>query len=131
VSDRRRASSDEYEIAVIQLTRLRHGESFLVNPDLFERIDGHVDTVVRLTNGTEYVVSESPAEILERIVAFRSHILACGFAMQAEGVAATHRVNRPELVPGEPILTVPDIDVSDSGVSGSVVGDHAAEADAR
>ena len=61
---------------MIQLTRLGHGDTFLPNPDLFERIDSHVDTVVRLTNGNEYVVSETANEIIERIVVFRAHVLA-------------------------------------------------------
>lgn len=61
---------------MIRLTRLGHGDGFLLNPDLFERIDSYVDTVVRLTNGSEYVVSESPAQIIERIVVFRAQVLA-------------------------------------------------------
>lgn len=54
----------------------------MLNPDLFERVDSYVDTVVRLTNGNEYVVSESAAEIIERIVLFRAGVLAAGFSMQ-------------------------------------------------
>ena len=61
---------------MIELTRLRHGEPFLLNPDFIERIDSHVDTVVRLTTGSEYLVAESSAEILQRIVRYRSSILA-------------------------------------------------------
>jgi flagellar protein FlbD len=72
----------ELDSTVIQLTRLRHAEVFLLNPDLFERVDSYVDTVVRLTNGNEYVVSESAAEIIERIVLFRAGVLAAGFSMQ-------------------------------------------------
>jgi uncharacterized protein YlzI (FlbEa/FlbD family) len=71
----RRAAPDGDE-TVIHLTRLGRGETFLLNPDLFERIDSHVDTVVRLTNGNEYVVSESPAQIIERIGLFRAQVLA-------------------------------------------------------
>ena len=61
---------------MIRLTRLRHGETFLLNPDFIERIDSHVDTVVRLTNGSEYVVEESDLEILHRIGVFRAQVLA-------------------------------------------------------
>jgi flagellar protein FlbD len=78
----RKHRSKELDSTVIQLTRLRHDEVFLLNPDLFERVDSYVDTVVRLTNGNEYVVSESAAEIIERIVLFRAGVLAAGFAMQ-------------------------------------------------
>ena len=61
---------------MIELTRLRHGEPFLLNPDFIERVDSHVDTVVRLTTGSEYLVAESSEEILHRIVQYRSSILA-------------------------------------------------------
>ncbi len=61
---------------MIALTRLRHGEPFLLNPDFIERVDSHVDTVVRLTTGSEYLVEESSDEILRRIVRYRSSILA-------------------------------------------------------
>ena len=61
---------------MIQLTRLRHDDVFYVNPDLIERVDTHVDTVVRLTCGTEYVVEESGETILQRIAEFRAKVLA-------------------------------------------------------
>ena len=61
---------------MIPLTRLRHGQAFFLNPDFIERVDTHVDTVVRLTTGVEYVVAEDAHEILRRIVAYRSSILA-------------------------------------------------------
>lgn len=64
------------EMNVIQLTRLRHGEQFFLNPDLIERVDTHVDTVVKLTTGTEHRVSESGDEIVRRIADFRARILA-------------------------------------------------------
>lgn len=61
---------------VIHLTRLRHAEPFFLNPDLFERVDTHADTVVRLSNGTEYVVNEPAEEIVRRIVEYRARVLA-------------------------------------------------------
>lgn len=61
---------------MIELTRLRHGETFLLNPDLIERVDTHVDTVVRLTSGHEYVVVETYEEIFHRIVEYRARVLA-------------------------------------------------------
>lgn len=67
---------------MIQLTRLRHGEPFFLNPDLFERIDSHVDTVVRLTNGNEYVVAESGEEIARRVVEQRARVLAFAALIQ-------------------------------------------------
>ncbi|MEM1334045.1 MAG: flagellar FlbD family protein [Actinomycetota bacterium] len=56
---------------MIELTRIGQRQPFLLNPDLIERIDCHVDSVIRLTNGVEYVVAETGDEILERIVEFR------------------------------------------------------------
>ncbi len=76
---------------MIELTRLRHGEPFLLNPDFIERIDSHVDTVVRLTTGSEYLVAESSEEILHRIVQFRSSILAA-LPPTASGEAADEPV---------------------------------------
>ncbi len=61
---------------MIKLTRLRHDEVFYLNPDLIERIDTHVDTVVRLTNGSEYVVVERGDDIVGRIGEFRARVLA-------------------------------------------------------
>jgi flagellar protein FlbD len=82
---------------VIHLTRLGQRETFLLNPDLFERIDSHVDTVVRLTNGNEYVVSESAAEIIERIVFFRACVRAAGFQMQDLGASVPSGQRRAEI----------------------------------
>ena len=92
---------------MIELTRLRHGESFLINPDLLERIDSHVDTVVRLTNGHEYLVTESAAEILERIMLFRARVLAAGLTLQDAGVSASYVNSRNQLGPGSDALTEP------------------------
>ena len=61
---------------MIQLTRLRHDDVFFLNPDLVERVDTHVDTMVRLTNGNEYIVAESAEEILRLIAEFRAKVLA-------------------------------------------------------
>ncbi len=67
---------------MIQLTRLRHGEPLYLNPDLFERVDTHVDTVVRLTNGHEYVVAEPADEIARRVVEYRAQVLGLAVALQ-------------------------------------------------
>lgn len=61
---------------VIQLTRLRHGEQFFLNPDLIERVDTHADTVVRLTTGTEHRVTESGEQIVRHIAEFRARVIA-------------------------------------------------------
>lgn len=76
----------EVETTVIQLTRLRHGDTFYLNPDLFERVDTHVDTVVRLTDGTEYLVSEPAELIIQRITEYRARIVAIAALLQANAV---------------------------------------------
>lgn len=68
---------------MIQLTRIRHGEQFYMNPDLFERVDTHVDTVIRLIDGTEYVVCEPGDEIVRKIAEFRARIIAMAGVLQA------------------------------------------------
>lgn len=92
---------------MIQLTRLRHGEPLYLNPDLFERVDTHVDTVVRLTNGHEYVVAEAADEIARRVVEYRAKVLGLAAALQttfaanvdatgAERVTVDVRVDRAD-----------------------------------
>lgn len=68
---------------MIQLTRLRQNTPFILNPDLIERVDTHVDTVVRLTNGTEYVVNETGEEIVRRTADFRARVFAMAGMLQA------------------------------------------------
>jgi uncharacterized protein YlzI (FlbEa/FlbD family) len=61
---------------MIRLTRLRNDNALFLNPDHIERLDHHHDTVVRLFNGTEYVVTQTPDEIVELVVMQRARILA-------------------------------------------------------
>jgi flagellar protein FlbD len=68
---------------MITLTRLRQNTPFILNPDLIERVDTHVDTVVRLTSGTEYVVNETGDEIVRRTIEFRARVLALAGAIDA------------------------------------------------
>ncbi len=74
---------------MIPLTRLRHSERFYLNPDLLERVDTHVDTVIRLTDGTEYIVVESGAEIARRVIEFRAQVLAVASLLQSGTVPTT------------------------------------------
>ena len=66
---------------MITLTRIRQNTPFILNPDLIERVDTHVDTVVRLTSGTEYVVNETGDEIVRRTAEFRARVLALAGTM--------------------------------------------------
>ncbi len=55
---------------MIRVTRLNNSQ-FWINPDLIQFIEETPDTVVSLTTGVKVVVTESAAEIVNAIVAFR------------------------------------------------------------
>jgi flagellar protein FlbD len=58
---------------MIKLTRLNQIPLFL-NSDLIEHIDATPDTVVSLTSGQKFLVTESPEEVVEKVIAFRRAI---------------------------------------------------------
>ncbi|MGB3412748.1 MAG: flagellar FlbD family protein [Microthrixaceae bacterium] len=60
---------------MILLTRL-NGTRFGINADLIERVETTGDTVVWLIDGTRFVVSESPAAVVDAIIDFRGRVLA-------------------------------------------------------
>jgi flagellar protein FlbD len=60
---------------MILLTRL-NGTEVGVNADLIERVEATPDTVLSLIDGTKYLVRETPAEIVARVIAFRARVLA-------------------------------------------------------
>jgi flagellar protein FlbD len=65
---------------MIQLTRLNK-QPLIVNSDLIEFIENTPDTVITLVTGEKVVVSESPEEILDRILTFRRRLLPASLAM--------------------------------------------------
>lgn len=58
---------------MINVTRLDNRE-FTLNADLIEVIESHPDTYIRLLNGNSYLVRESRAEVIERVIAYRQAI---------------------------------------------------------
>ncbi|HTO01923.1 MAG TPA: flagellar FlbD family protein [Microthrixaceae bacterium] len=60
---------------MILLTRL-NGTRFGINADLIERVETTGDTVVWLIDGTRFIVSESPAAVVDAIIDFRGRVLA-------------------------------------------------------
>ncbi len=60
---------------MVQLSRL-NGKVFFLNPNLIEIFESTPDTVIKLTDGTKYIVREKPDELLEKIVAFNRQIFA-------------------------------------------------------
>ena len=72
---------------MIKITRL-NGASFVLNPDLLERLEAHPDTVVHLVSGETYIVKETIADIILMIRSYRSSVIAEALdASSAEGAA--------------------------------------------
>jgi flagellar protein FlbD len=61
---------------MIQLTRINHS-SLILNSDLIEHLQATPDTLVTLTNGHSYLVLDTPAEVVHKIVTFRRECLGC------------------------------------------------------
>jgi flagellar protein FlbD len=59
---------------MIKLTRLSQ-EPLVLNSELIEFVEATPDTVITLTTGQKLRVSESPDEVVERVIAFRRTIL--------------------------------------------------------
>ncbi|MGI6119837.1 MAG: flagellar FlbD family protein [Desulfosporosinus sp.] len=57
---------------MIKVTRL-NDKIFFINSDLIEIIEETPDTVITLTGGNKFVVSEPVDVLIERIVEFRRH----------------------------------------------------------
>ncbi|MFM2126479.1 MAG: hypothetical protein RL328_2930 [Acidobacteriota bacterium] len=59
---------------MIRVTRINQ-TPLMLNSDLIEHVETTPDTVISLTNGQKYVVTETPEDLLERIIAFRRKIV--------------------------------------------------------
>lgn len=61
---------------MIQLTKLNKNqdETFILNCDLIETIEERPDTTIRLVNGKHFVVAESSAEVVSKVVAYKRGI---------------------------------------------------------
>jgi len=61
---------------MIVLHRLTHPDHpFVVNADQILTVEANPDTVISLQNGTKFVVSESPDEVVALVRAWRASIL--------------------------------------------------------
>lgn len=60
---------------MIEVSRL-NGKVFYLNHNLIEIFEATPDTVIKLTDGTKYVVREKPEELLAKIIAFNRQIFA-------------------------------------------------------
>lgn len=88
---------------MIMLTRLS-GSRFVLNSDLIERIDATPDTVISLTDGTKYVVSEAMPDVVAAVRDFRAEIVAISYLPPSHGPtptpAATPRLAPVSSLPG-------------------------------
>ncbi len=58
---------------MIEITRLR-GAKIIINAELVECVEETPDTVITLTSGKKYVVSESGKEIVDLIIDYKRKI---------------------------------------------------------
>lgn len=58
---------------MIEVTRI-NGTKIMINSDIIETMEETPDTVITLTNGHKYIVSEKTSQIRESIVSFRREI---------------------------------------------------------
>lgn len=61
---------------MITLTKLKKtgDEKYILNCDLIETIEERPDTIIRLVNGKHFIVAESAAEVISRVIAFKRDI---------------------------------------------------------
>ncbi|MBN8219756.1 MAG: flagellar FlbD family protein [Spirochaetes bacterium] len=60
---------------MIELSRL-NGKVFYLNHNLIEIFEETPDTVIKLTDGTKYVVREKVDELLGKIISFNRQVFA-------------------------------------------------------
>lgn len=58
---------------MIEVTRLR-GKKITINAELIEVVEETPDTVITLTNGKKFVVSESVKEVTELVIDYKRKI---------------------------------------------------------
>lgn len=79
---------------MILVHRLK-GEPLFVNADLIESIESRPDTVVTLVDGRKAMLSDTPEELVARIVRFRAAVLAA--AAEVRDGAATKVTTAPSV----------------------------------
>jgi flagellar protein FlbD len=62
-------------MAMIEVTRL-NGSLMVLNSDLIKTAEASPDTMLTLINGEKLIVREEPAEVVERVMAYRARLLA-------------------------------------------------------
>lgn len=64
---------------MIVVTRLNDSQ-FAINPDLIERIHVNPDTTLVMVDGAKFIVTESLAEVIEKIAAYRAHVIGLAYS---------------------------------------------------
>ena len=59
---------------MIELTRL-NGHPILINAELIKFVEQNPDTVITLVTGDKLVVREAAPEVMQRVLAYRRHLL--------------------------------------------------------
>jgi flagellar protein FlbD len=80
---------------MIELTRL-NGTNMVLNSDLIKTAEASPDTMLTLITGEKLIVREDCAEIVERILAWRSRLLAA-VARRAPGIGLERVVSLSSL----------------------------------
>lgn len=62
---------------MITVSRL-DGSEFVINAELIQLVEHTPDTVLTLTTGEKFVVRESAADVLDRVIAYRRRVYAPG-----------------------------------------------------
>lgn len=65
-------------IDLIKLTKL-DGRTFVLNSDLIEYMESTPDTVITITSGKKYIVTNTVDEVIEKIVKYRKEIYSFYF----------------------------------------------------
>lgn len=60
-------------IKVTKLNKL-NAEAFMLNCELIETIEERPDTTISLVNGKHYVVAESTAEVISKVIEYKRSI---------------------------------------------------------
>lgn len=66
-----------------------------VNPELIQTVEANPDTVISLTNGSKFVVSETPAEVARLVRDWRAGIVAASGAHPDTNVVPLRSLRHP------------------------------------
>ncbi|MFF1876445.1 flagellar FlbD family protein [Leifsonia sp. NPDC058230] len=83
---------------MIVVTRLNESQ-FAVNPDLIERIHASPDTTLVMVDGAKFIVTESMAEVIEKIAAYRARVIALAHDLPMAGPTRPNGSPQLGLVP--------------------------------